>query len=251
MSGEFSGKHVLVTGGTKGIGRACVLELAARGARLTATYSRDEGAARKLSETGVRVVKADMGEPDRPEQLIASLERAGELPDVLVCNAAFQRKATVDQTDRRLMEKTFGVNVFGNFQLARSWADALGRAGRRGVLVIHSSNQSELVNPTAFAYALSKAALNHMVRHLAVAYAGRGIRVNGILFGWFDTEGERAFYSGEQMRSGAEGILLGRIGEPREAARLVAYVAGDDAAYMTGSLVRIDGGYVLAPDLSL
>ena len=86
---------------------------------------------------------------------------------------------------------------------------------------------------------------------LARAYAKDAIRVNGILLGWFDTEGERAFYSAAQIaEQSARTIPAGRAGDPGEAASLIAYLASDHAAYVTGSLMRIDGGFSLVPDLS-
>jgi NAD(P)-dependent dehydrogenase (short-subunit alcohol dehydrogenase family) len=170
---------------------------------------------------------------------------------VLILNAAFQRKARFEETDLALLEQTFRVNVLGNFELARLFI-AERRASRRpGSIVVHSSNQADFVNPTGFAYALSKAALNHMVRHLARATVRDGIRVNGVLLGWFDTEGEHRFYGAEQVREQARtAVPLGRVGEPEEAAQLALYLAHEASAYMTGSLVRFDGGFALAPDLS-
>lgn len=252
---DFSGRHILVTGGTKGIGRACVRLFAACGGIVTATYAADEGAAdalrRELEPVGPshEVLRCDTGDHDAVRRMVARLDDDDRLPEILVCNAAYQRKATLRETDLSLLEKTFQVNVFGNYLLIREIADRLEARGRGGAIIVSGSNQSRFVFPTGFAYSLSKAALDHLVRHSAFAYAKAGIRVNGILLGWFDTEGERAFYSGNQIaRQAAEGIPLGRAGNPDEAARLIAYVASTHGAYITGSLLRIDGGFSLAPD---
>jgi NAD(P)-dependent dehydrogenase (short-subunit alcohol dehydrogenase family) len=254
---DFSGKHVLVTGGTKGIGRACVRLFAACGATVTATYASDEPAADALrreldtARAGHEVLRCDTGDHDAVRRILARMDDDGRLPDVLVCNAAYQRKASLRETDLPLLEQTFRVNVFGNYLLIREVADRLEACGRGGAIIVNGSNQSAFVFPTGFAYSLSKAALDHLVRHCAYAYAKAGIRVNGIVLGWFDTEGERQFYSGEQIaRQAAEGIPLGRAGNPAEAAQLIAYVAGEHGAYITGSLLRIDGGFSLAPDTS-
>ena len=119
------------------------------------------------------------------------------------------------------------------------------------MVIVHGSGQGEFVNPTGFAYALSKAALHHMVRHLAVAWAKDQIRVNGVQLGWFNTEGEQRWTTEEEMKTqAAAGILMGRAGEPIEAARLALYLATDESSYMTGSIVCYDGGFALAPDLS-
>jgi NAD(P)-dependent dehydrogenase (short-subunit alcohol dehydrogenase family) len=254
---RFERSRILVTGGTKGIGAACVEQFAREGAELLVTWSRDDEAAaalrRRIEAIPARVYlfKADLGDGDAIEGLWKRLEAEHLLPDALVLNAAYQRKATVDETDPELFRRTLEANLVGNFRLARLYIASRRRAGAPGSIVVHSSNQAEFVNPTGFAYAVSKAGLNHLVRHLARSCASHRIRVNGIVLGWFDTEGERAFYDREPMRRQAAGsVPLGRIGEPEEAARLTVFLCSDDSSYMTGSLVRCDGGFALAPDLS-
>jgi NAD(P)-dependent dehydrogenase (short-subunit alcohol dehydrogenase family) len=250
----FAGHTVLVTGGTKGIGKAAAIRFAALGAWVTATYgSDDETAARFGDELGEshRIVKCDLSDYAGLRNLVSQHERDGRLPDIVVANAAFQKKATVAETSVELMESTFRANVFGNFVLIRSVCDRLVSLKKPGVVIVNSSNQSRFVNPTGFAYSLTKASLNHMVRHLALAYVQDGIRVNGIILGWFDTEGERAFYSEEHIRKqAAVTIPMGRAGSPEEAAKMITFLASQDASYATGSLVRLDGGFALAPDLS-
>lgn len=263
MSGlnvDFAGRRALVTGGTKGIGRATALLLAELGAEVVATYHVDEEAAGRLRADldatppggrEHRVERCDLADHDALRSLVARLDAEQRVPDMLVCNAAFQRKAVVADTDVALLEATFRANVFGNYVLCREVCDRLVRDGEGGAVVINSSNQAEFVNPTGFAYALSKASLNHMVRHLARAYAGAGIRVNGLVLGWFDTEGERDFYSADQIaRQAAKSIPAGRAGDPAEAARMIAVLASPVSSYATGSLVRVDGGFALAPDVT-
>lgn len=253
---DFSGQHALVTGGTKGIGKATALLFAELGAEVTATYAHDESAASALRDelgslAGEHAVeKCDLADYDALRELVTEMDRDDRLPEILVCNAAYQRKAALTETDVALLEQTFRANLFGHFVLAREVCDRLRAKGRPGVVVIHSSNQSELVFETGFAYALTKASLNHLVRHLALAYAPDGIRVNGVLLGWFDTEGERAFYSSEQIAEQSRGIPAGRAGTPDEAAKLAVFLASPHASYATGSLIRLDGGFTLAPDLS-
>ena len=254
---RFEGARVLVTGGTKGIGAACAERFALEGAEVLVTWAHDEDAAaalrRRLEAIPARVqaFRMDLGDGDAIEGLWKRLEAESLLPDALVLNAAYQRKATVDDTDPELLRRTLEANLVGNYRLAKLYIASRRRAGAPGSIVVHGSNQGEFVNPTGFAYAVSKAGLNHLVRHLARACAPHRIRVNGIVLGWFDTEGERAFYDREAMRRQAAGsVPLGRMGEPEEAARLTAFLASDDSSYMTGSLVRCDGGFSLSPDLS-
>ncbi len=254
--GRFTGKRVLITGGSQGIGRACAELIAAEGGEIIGSYIHDDAAARN-AESAIRaaggkatMIAADMGEPADLERLWAEALKSGGI-DVLILNAAFQKKARFDETDLALLDKTLRVNVTGNFQLAKLFVEARRKAKAPGSVIIHSSNQGEFVNPTGFAYGLSKAALNHMVHHLARATVRDGIRVNGVVLGWFNTDGERKFYSAEQIQEQAKvGIPMGRAGDPQEAARMTAFLATDESSYMTGSLVRLDGGFALAPDLS-
>ena len=221
---------------------------------MVGTWSRDAAAAARAEaalrsqQLDVRLVCADLGEPAAVEALWAAHGGAGF--DTLLLNAAYQKKASLEETDLGLLETTFRINVLGNFQLAALFIAERRRSGRAGSVIVHSSNQAEFVNPTGFAYSLSKAALNHMVRHLARATVKDRIRVNGVILGWFDTEGERQFYPAEQILSqAAVGIPMGRTGAAHEAADLAMFLASDTSSYMTGSLVRLDGGFALAPDL--
>lgn len=251
---RFEGKRVLVTGASKGIGRACALRFASEGAEVIGTWAGDTAAAEgaqaadRAAGRSITLVRAALGDRDQTEALWRGLGPRGV--DVLVLNAAFQKKATLTETDLDLFTRTLAVNVVGNADLAQRFIAGCRAAKRPGTVVVHSSNQGEFVNPTGYAYGVSKAALNHLVRHLAQATAGEGIRVNGVILGWFDTEGERGFYSAQQIAAqAASGIPMGRAGDPAEAAELTAFLASAQSAYMTGSLVRLDGGFALDPDL--
>ncbi len=253
---DFTGKRILITGGSQGIGKACAELLAEFGAHVHINYAGNtaaaESTAAQLQAAGAAVTihQADLG---NEAAVNAMWQKANaEAPiDYLILNAAYQKKATVDETDRSLLENTMAVNIYGNFQLARLYIDDCKARGVTGAVVLHSSNQAEFVNPSGFAYALSKAALNHMCRHLAHWSVKDGVRVNGVMLGWFDTDGERKFYSKEQIKEqAAVGVPMQRAGDPIEAARISAFLLSDASSYMTGSLLRNDGGFALAPDLS-
>lgn len=253
---NFKNKTVLITGGSKGIGKACALRFAEAGAKVIINYANND---QKANET-LRLInqkypdkavlaKADIGNPEEIDNLWQMFKDSGNYPEVLILNAAYQEKLKFEESDWKLFQKTFSVNVFGNFYLAKLFVQTCREKNIPGKLIIHSSNQGEFVNPTGFVYSLSKAALNQMVRHIAHSTSKDNIRVNGIVLGWFDTEGERTFYSGEDIKGhAAKTIPIGRIGNSEDVADLTFFLASDQSSYMTGSLVRLDGGYALSPD---
>lgn len=252
MQLDFSGKRVLVTGGSQGIGLGCASLLSELGATVYINYARNQDAADKAlaSVPNGILAQADIGDEASVATMWQAITQDGPI-DYVILNAAYQKKAEVAETDRALLEQTFAVNVYGNFQLAKLYIDSCRERGVPGSLVLHSSNQAEFVNPSGFAYALSKAALNHLCRHLARWAVEDQVRVNGVILGWFDTDGERKFYNAAQIKEQAmENIPMQRAGDPIEAARLSAFLLSEQSSYMTGSLVRYDGGFALAPDLS-
>ena len=254
---HFYGKKVLITGASKGIGKACAIRFAADGAFVIINYNSSRSDAedtigKVISAGGSgKIVQGDLGNPIDIRRLWDASCDDGQIPDSLILNAAYQKKALLDDTPPELLSKTLSVNLTGNFTLARLFIDACREKGKAGTIVVHSSNQGEFVNPSGFAYAVSKAGLNHMVKHLARAVVKDHIRVNGVILGWFNTEGERTFYSTEQIEEQArDTIPMQRAGKPEEAANMTYFLASEESSYMTGSLVRYDGGFALDPDLS-
>ncbi len=253
----FNNKKVLITGASKGIGKACAIRFAQDGAHVIIHYNSSktdaEDTLRKVLKAGGtgNIIQGNLSDQDEIRKIWQESCEGNIIPDSLILNAAYQKKALFLDTSPELLMDTLRVNLAGNFLMARLFIEASRGTGIRRTIVVHSSNQSEFVNPTGFAYAVSKAGLNHMVRHLARALVHDNIRVNGVLLGWFDTEGERKFYSAQQIREQAKvNIPMQRIGEPEEAANLTYFLAGEESSYMTGSLVRYDGGFALDPDLS-
>ena len=239
-----SGRVALVTGSSRGIGRATALRLAADGAAVVVNSRGESAAATEVVEaiaaTGGRAVfqPADVGEPAGFVSLFDAAERHFGAIDVLVHNAAgFVRGPLGTATDRDYC-RTFGLN-------ARATFVALREAGRRmrdgGRVVFISSAATRLTPPGEALYAASKAAGEHLVRAFAREVGARGITVNTVLPGPTDTDGFAA------AEAPVEALVartpLGRLGRPDDIADVVGFLASDAARWITGRSIVVDGGF--------
>ncbi len=250
MPGKLAGKTALITGASRGIGRAIAVEYAREGADVVINYARHreeaEQAADEVRAAGRRalIAQADMGDRAAVEALFAAgLAEFGRL-DIAVANAAYSvRKPLLDLTVEDV-ERTWAVSLWGVFHTcqlaARHMASTSG-----GAIVAVSSVHSFRPYPAASAYNGAKAAINHMAATWAVELAGQGIRVNVLEPGWTDTPGERVFYSESELREQGTHLLLGRLARAEEVARAAVFLASEDSSYVTGSVLRVDGGYSL------
>jgi glucose 1-dehydrogenase len=254
MSG-FEGKVALVTGAARGIGRACVLELARRGADVAINDVRfmDEAdsVAREVRAMSRRAIVAQGDVSDRRamDALVnRTVEEMGRL-DVLVANAGRNVRKPFLEMEPQDMEETLAVTLWGTFHVSQLAARQMVRQGRGGSIVFISSVHAVLAIPGSAAYNMAKAGINHLARTMATELTPHAIRVNIIEPGWIDTPGEHVSFSEQQLREAGAKLPLGRMGTAYEIARGAAFLASDDASYITGSTLRIDGGYVL-PRLS-
>ncbi|HEY3496575.1 MAG TPA: 3-oxoacyl-[acyl-carrier-protein] reductase [Polyangiaceae bacterium] len=243
---DLSGKVALVTGGSRGIGRATAEALASQGARVVLSYVGNEAAAGEAVEAIRRAgreaeaVRFDVSDAPAAEQAIAEVaKRLGRL-DVLVSNAG----VSIDGLLLRLKEEDFdrilAVNLKGAVACARAAIKVMMRAKTGRVLFI-SSVVGEMGNSGQTAYAASKAALFGVTKSLAKEYASRGITVNSIAPGYVDTDMTSAL-TDEQRKNVVDGIPLGRTGTAPEIAAAAVYLASDEAAYVTGQTLRVNGG---------
>jgi glucose 1-dehydrogenase len=135
--------------------------------------------------------------------------------------------------------------MWGAFYGTRAAAQQMVKQGNGGSIVVVSSPHAVIPIPTAMAYNMSKAAIDHMARTAAIELAPYRVRVNLIHPGWIDTPGERKFFTEEQIEQGSRNLPWGRMGTPEEMAKGIAFMLSDDADYMTGSTVTMDGGVSL------
>lgn len=246
----LAGKTALVTGSSRGLGKAIALELATRGADLVVHYlSGEEGAldtARRAEEMGRRtwVVRGNVSNPQDIEQIFGAIAaKAGRL-DILVSNAATGKLAPALEMTARGWEKTLDTNARA-FLLCAQQAVPL-MEGRPGHIIAISSQGARKYIPNYVAVGASKAALEAVTRTLAVELAPRGIRVNCVSTGVLDTDALKHFPTRDEMiRMAVEHTPMGRMGTPEDVAKVVAMLCSEDAAWICGQIIIADGGYSL------
>ncbi len=256
MAGRLAGRAALITGAARGIGRGIALCLAEEGADILivdlpgadgAANSEALETARLVAELGQRAVihYADVTEPAQVAAAVAAAVEAFGKLDIAVANAAFSIRELVVEAAWEHVERTIAVTQFGVFHTCQAAARQLVAQGRGGKIVIIGSIMAEMALPGSSAYEMAKAAVIQLGRALASELAPYRVNVNVVNPGYIDTPGERRFATEEQIAGAGKLIPWGRIGTPRDIGRAVAFLASDDADYITGSTLRVDGGYMV------
>lgn len=244
-------KRFLVTGASRGIGRGCAVQLARSGADVVVNYrshaEEAEEVANEIRALGQRalIVQADVSNSDEVDAMVQRVVDEWGGIDGLVSNAAYSDRERMVNADLEGFRKTIDVSMWGAFYGVRAASQQLVKQGTGGSIVVVSSPHAVIPFPTAMAYNMAKAAIDHMARTAAIELARHRIRVNIVHPGWIDTPGERKFFTDEQLEQGAKGIPWGRLGQPEEIGRLVSFIMNDECDYMTGSTVLMDGGISL------
>ena len=248
---RFPGKVALITGASQGIGRGVALCLAAQGADIVVNYCTHAHEAHEVAgeiEAMGRqawVCQADVADRAAVAWMFAgAVEHFGHI-DIAVANAAMSVRELVIEAQWENVLRTIEVSQFGVFHTCQAAAQQMVKQGHGGKIVIISSVLEEIAPPTSAAYNMAKAAVNHLGRTMAAELAAHRINVNMINPGWIDTPGERVFASEEAIQAGARRIPWGRLGTAEDIGKAVAFLASDDADYVTGATLRVDGGFVL------
>ena len=246
---QLKDKVMLVTGATSGIGEATAKAAAAAGARLMLTgRSADRGErVRQACGTGAQFIRGDVSEAGFADRLVdETVKRFGRL-DVLVNNAGIAHRHTVETATDAEWHEVMAVNVTGVFYMSRAALRAMKRQGG-GVVVNIGSDWALVGGRNAFAYCASKGAVAQMTRAMAVDHARENIRVNCVCPGDIDTPmlaagiAFRGMTHEQGIRQLAEAIPMGRVAHPDEIAKAVVFLASDDASFMTGAMLSVDGG---------
>jgi 3-oxoacyl-[acyl-carrier protein] reductase len=253
MTATLQGKTALVTGASRGIGRATASALANAGAHVLVHYGRSAQDAESLvadirSKGGrANAIRADLGTPEGPTLLAKEVRSiVGERLDVLVSNAGISKAGTIKDHTAEEFNNLFATNVRGPFFLVQQLLPVLGEGSN--IIVISSLGaravvgKPDLDNPSILAYAATKGALETLVRHWAAILGPQGIRVNAVAPGVIDTDMSK-FTKTEVGREVTLGMqALKRIGKPEDVADVVAFLASDMARWITGASIPVDGG---------
>ncbi|HEY0107280.1 MAG TPA: SDR family oxidoreductase [Rhizomicrobium sp.] len=240
------GKTALVTGASRGMGRAAALELAKAGAQVLVHYSSGakdaEAVVAEIRGLGARAdaVQADLSKPDGAHKLAKQVrDIVGGRLDILVANAGVSKSTTVEETTVADFDLLFAVNVRAPFFLVQQLLPVLGNGSS---VVLLSSLAAHASVGTLAAYAATKGAVDTLVKHFAAALGSRGIRVNAVAPGVINTD-MSSFARTDEGRAFTLGMqALQRIGEADDVGPVVAFLASDAARWITGDTVRVDGG---------
>lgn len=245
MPGRLDGRVAIVIGAARGIGAAIAERLTGEGARLVIGDTEAEVGAATAARLGGRFIATDISRKDDAEAIVrAAIDSFGRL-DILVQNAAIYPWTLIEDIEPEEWDRVMAVNLRGTYLAARAALPAM-RAGGGGRMIFTSSiTGPRVTSPGHGHYAATKAGINGFLKSAALEFSGYGVTVNGVEPGNILTEGMQQHRSAEFIAMMERAVPLGRLGTPQDVAAAVAFLASDDAAYITGTTIVVDGGQTL------
>jgi 3-oxoacyl-[acyl-carrier protein] reductase len=248
---DLSPKVALVTGGSRGIGRAIALDLARAGARVGISFHRDEAAAnsvvREIREGGgeAMALAGDVADAGEARQLVRDVVAAWQTLDIVVLNAGVWEEDRAGGADLEVWDRALAVNLRGAYLVTDAAIPHLEKSA--GSIVFVSSTAAQRGEARHSAYASTKGALISYTKSLAAEVGPRGIRVNCVAPGWVETDMTRGALSDPgSRRTIEEGIPIGRVAQPADIAGPVVFLVSDLARHVQGEVLNVNGGSVLA-----
>ncbi len=252
MAGLLAGKVALITGASSGIGRATAVNLAEAGADIALNYYSGKAAAettaehiRKQFDRRVIPFRVDVSDHAAVEQMADdTISQLGRL-DYFVSSAVYSDREPFLTANLDGFRKTLDVSLLGALYGLRACCNRMVKQGQGGAAVIVSSPHGQIAFPNCMAYNIAKAGLDMMAKTAAAELLPHDIRVNILYPGWTDTPGERKFMDDASIQEAAKGLPMGRLATSEEIAAGVRFLLGPESAYMTGSILHLDGGLFL------
>jgi NAD(P)-dependent dehydrogenase (short-subunit alcohol dehydrogenase family) len=260
---RLQNKVAIITGGTSGIGKATALRFAEEGADLIITGRRvslgkgvEAECRQRLAlsgvETGVRCVfvEADHSKPEDCQRVVDAAIEEFKRIDILFNNAGIVTSGTAETTSEEVWQSTIDINITAVWRMSKLVIPIMKKQGG-GVIINNGSDWSVVAGRDAFPYVMSKGAVGMMTKAMALDFARDGIRVNAVCPGdtFVERWMEKGYFEGsspvnleEAMREASEYLPLGRFGKPEEIANAVLFLASDEASFVTGHLLLVDGG---------
>jgi 3-oxoacyl-[acyl-carrier protein] reductase len=245
MSGRLEGKVALVVGAARGIGRGIVERFAEEGAHLVLADMEVEQGQATADEFGAAFIATDISRMADAEAAVAlALGRHGRL-DIVVQNAGIYPWQLIENTSPDDWDRVMAVNLRGTFNAARAALVPMKQQRSGRMLFTSSITGPHVTSPGHGHYSASKAGINGFIRSAALEFSGYGITVNGVEPGNILTEAIQMHRGAEFIKNMEDSIPLGRLGSPRDVANAFLFLASDDASYITGTTIVVDGGQLL------